>query len=192
MIRRRHPSTVTVVALVAVVSAACVSNSALATTKTTTAAKSSKSAKTFPVKSDTIEAKVRAVQQKASPGLDVGDASCDKLDKAPAGKTTIGCSIPVEGTSVPYRAVITMSAVGTATFTVRATKVPIDTRVLVGFVREVLEPDARDAATVDCGERRVRVVEPGESIRCTAQLDGERERFVFRITDMAGTVEMSR
>ncbi len=100
------------------------------------------------------------------------------------------CSVPVADAQVPYRVQLTMSSAGAGSFTVAATRVPIDTRVLVGYVREVLDPSARADATIDCGSRRVVVVDPGTVVSCTARLAGERQRFRFTVTDLQGSVEM--
>lgn len=148
------------------------------------------SAATFPVKLDAIEAKVTAVQREASPGLPVGAARCERLTRAPVGVSVLRCTVPVADATVPYRARLTMSKTGAATFSVAATRVPIDTRVLAGFVRDVLEPEARAEAAIDCGPRRVVVVDPGDVVSCTARLAGERQRFRFTVTDLQGSVEM--
>jgi hypothetical protein len=149
-------------------------------------------ATTFPVRLDAIERKVTEVQRAASPGLKVGQADCDDVTRAPAGTTAVRCRITVGGATVPYRATVTMTTTGAGSFTVRATRVPIDTRVLIGFVREVLEPETRAEATVSCGAQRVVVVDPGDVVSCTARLGGERERFRFTVTDLSGAVEMAR
>lgn len=147
---------------------------------------------TFPVKLDVIERTITDVQKRASPDLTVGRADCDDVKRAPVGRTTIRCTIAVGGATVPYRATLTMSSAGAGSFAVRATRVPIDTRTLVGFVRDVLDPAAQSAAEIECGSPRVVVVDPGAVISCTARLDGERERFRFKVMDLSGAVEMQR
>jgi hypothetical protein len=163
------------------------------TTKTTTTTSGTAKAKTtYPVQLDVIEASLTKSQQAASPSLKVDKATCDRVTKAPAGKTVIKCEVRVEGTAVPYRVVLEMSSNGSGSFTSKATKVPIDTRTLQALVRSVLNADASDDAVVDCGKQRIVVVDPGAVLRCSATLGDEKERFSFVVKDMAGNVEMQR
>lgn len=187
--RRRGPWALARLLLAAVTTVAFIGTAA-ARAVTRTSSSSRAPAATFPVKLAAIEAKVTSVQRSASPGLQVGAARCERVTRAPVGASVLRCTVPVADATVPYRVDLTMSESGTASFRVAATRVPIDTRVLVGFVRDVLEPEARAEARIDCGARRVVVVDPGDVVSCTARLAGERQRFRFTVTDLQGSVEM--
>jgi hypothetical protein len=160
------------------------------------AKKNTKSATTsvplYPVQLDVIEASLTKSQQAASPKLTVDNAACDRVTKAPAGRTILQCQVNVEGTPVPYRVVLDMTSTGAGSFTTKATKVPIDTRTLQSLVRSVLNADVRDEAVIDCGRRRVVVVDPGAVLRCSAELGDDKERFSFLVKDLDGNVEMQR
>jgi hypothetical protein len=159
---------------------------------TVKAGASPKNATLHAVQLDVIEASLIKSQQEASPSLTVGKAVCERVTKAPVGRTKFTCDVNVEGTPVPYRVTLDIASNGAGSFTTKALKVPIDTRSLKSLVRSVLNEEVRDDAVIDCGPRRVVVVDPGAVLRCSAELGDERELFSFTVKDMEGNVEMQR
>jgi Domain of unknown function (DUF4333) len=135
-----------------------------------------------------VERLLVSTQQRKSPKLRVGAASCP--DQVPlANGTRFTCTVLIEGTKAPYAVTLRdVDATGaTGRFALAPAKPIIDTSRIVGLIRGELQPGAR-GADVRCGAAKVRVVEVGASIACTITLGDAVQRVDAVVKDLQGTV----
>jgi hypothetical protein len=135
-----------------------------------------------------VERLLVSTQQRKSPKLRVGGASCPDQVRLVNG-TRFTCTIQIEGTRAPYAVTLRdVDAAGTTgRFALQPAKPIIDVTRIVALIRSKLQPTAR-AATVRCGAARVRVVEIGASIACTITLGEAVQKVDAVVKDLQGTV----
>ena len=180
-------------------------SAAKATTTTTPAstAKATVAGKTTPSKIVNVKAEVERkladLQQKASPDLLVGKASCPPAmssaqatsRKSASKPVTYRCTVLVEGVAAPYDVEIRDGGfLNGGTFVMARAKAIIDvTRVVAGTLAQLDEAD-RSTAKVDCGKAKVRVASVGDSIVCTvtyAEPKG-KQNLTYVVRDLDGTI----
>jgi hypothetical protein len=135
-----------------------------------------------------VERLLVSTQQRRSPRLRVGGASCPDQVRLANG-TRFTCTVEIEGTTAPYAVTLrdVDAAKATGRFALAPAKPIIDVSRIVGLIRTKLQPTAR-AATVRCGTAKVRVVEIGASIGCTITLGDAVQRVTAQVKDLEGTV----
>jgi len=135
-----------------------------------------------------VERLLVSTQQRKSPKLRVGRASCPDQIRLANG-TRFTCTVLIEGTRAPYAVTLrdVDAAKATGRFALAPAKPIIDVIRIVGLIRGKLQPGAR-AARVTCGRARVRVVEVGDRIACTITLGDAVQKVTAQVKDLQGTV----
>ena len=135
-----------------------------------------------------VERLLVSTQQRRSPNLKVGAATCPDQVRLANG-TRFTCTVQIEGTNAPYA--VTLRDVdadkATGRFALAPAKPIIDVSRVVALIRRQLQPTAR-GATVRCGTAKVRVVEIGASIACTITLGDAVQKVRAVVKDLKGTV----
>jgi hypothetical protein len=135
-----------------------------------------------------VERLLVSTQKRRSPNLKVGAASCPDQVRLANG-TRFTCTVQIEGTKAPYAVTLrdVDAAKATGRFALAPAKPIIDVSRIVGLIRSKLQPTAR-AATVTCGDAKVRVVEVGAAIACTITLGDAVQKVSAVVKDLKGTV----
>jgi Domain of unknown function (DUF4333) len=135
-----------------------------------------------------VERLLVSTQQRRSPRLRVGRASCPDQVRLANG-TRFTCTVEIEGTRAPYAVTLrdVDAAKANGRFALAPAKPIIDVSRIVGLIRTKLQPTAR-AAAVRCGTAKVRVVEVGASIGCTITLGDAVQKVTAQVKDLEGTV----
>jgi hypothetical protein len=128
------------------------------------------------------------VQRQAAraPRLEVGEAACPSGVAARRGET-FRCTLAVEGLDAPFEVTVAQVEGGTVTYEARPLLAIVDVGSVADFLRSRLEPEWQ-AAQVDCGPARARLLDVGAALECTA-FDGAVTRYVQAVVeDRSGTV----
>jgi hypothetical protein len=135
-----------------------------------------------------VERLLVSTQQRRSPELRVGTASCPDQVRLANG-TRFTCTVQIEGTKAPYAVTLldVDAAKASGRFALEPAKPIIDVARVVRLIRSELQPTAR-AATVRCGAPRVRVVEVGAAIACTITLGDAVQKVRAVVKNLKGTV----
>ncbi|MGH9279101.1 MAG: DUF4333 domain-containing protein [Acidimicrobiales bacterium] len=135
---------------------------------------------------DTLEVEELLVstQKRATPDLDVRDATCPARVVVTQ-NAEFQCTMVVEGIVVPYK--VTLLNVDNPSRTGRYDIRPAKAVILMPKVVETLSR-ANPNARVDCGPEKVRVLEPGQTMRCVVTSGGTSRVVTFRVDDVLGTL----
>jgi hypothetical protein len=139
-----------------------------------------------------VENKLVEEQEKVSPDLEVGEASCpDDVD--PEEGSTFECTVDVEGVDAPYKVTITSidEEGGSARFDFEPAKPIIDVSKVVDFIHSQVNESAGDVE-VDCGSEAVIVSEVGGTIDCTISDGTTTEDVPIEVKDLEGTVAIGQ
>ncbi|MDQ3914405.1 MAG: DUF4333 domain-containing protein [Actinomycetota bacterium] len=135
-----------------------------------------------------VEANLVAEQEEASPGLEVGGATCPEEVEVEEG-TTFECTVEIEGVDAPYT--VTLTNVDedeeSVDFNSKPAKPIIDVSLVTEFVRSRLNEQSR-GADVDCGDAAVLVTEVGSTIECTVSDERGSETAVLVVKNVEGDV----
>ena len=145
------------------------------------------------VKTD-VERKIVQAQQQAAPDLPVGKATCPKELAVSKAKLPVGkykCTVVIDGVVAPYDVLIATGGFQKGgTYSVVASKAIIDTRKLIAIARGQLDAADRETATIECGQRRVVVADPGKAIACSITTAAGVQKIAFVVKDKVGTVSL--
>lgn len=131
-----------------------------------------------------IEELLVTTQRQATPDLEIRGATCPARVEVTRG-TTFQCSVVIENIVVPYE--VALVDVDTPSRTGRYDIRPAKAVILMPKVAETLGR-ANPGARIDCGNDKVRVLDPGQTLRCTVTFGGPPQVVTLRVDDVAGTV----
>ena len=119
-----------------------------------------------------LEEKLVEEQEKKSPDLAVGEATCpEEVDVEET--ETFECTVEIEGVEAPYEVTLTKDPDGeSGEFHFEAAKPIIDVSIVEDFIRSRLNEQSA-GAEVSCGDAAVLVTEVGATFDCTVS-DDER------------------
>ena len=104
--------------------------------------------------SDAVAAKVQKAQEKATPDLDVSDASCPD-DSEPEEGASIECTVTIEGVDAPYTVTFTTVTDDDVKFDIAPAQAIISTDKVVEYlVQEATDQQGIEAPEADCGGSR--------------------------------------
>ena len=120
------------------------------------------------------------------PDLRVGSIACPSQVKLTAGRT-FECTADVEGAQLPITVTLTHvdTEKGGYESSFKPAKAVVDTDKAVEEIQSGLPVELADA-TVDCGTPRVRVLEVGENIECSASKGSQRQVVRVVVEDVEG------
>lgn len=170
----RQTSVAAVSLLLALLAAACADDSASTGTRR--------------VDPEQVETLLVQRQRERNPALRASGASCPEEVEARQGET-FRCTVEVEGQAAQFVVTIAEILGGRARYEFRPVQAIVDVQGVAAFVRSRLEEPWR-TAQVDCGQSKVRLVEVGGVIECTA-FDGTSTRYIQAVVeDRDGTVSL--
>lgn len=143
-------------------------------------------AQTRRVDTEEVEKLLIQRQKEQRPSLNFTKASCPSDVQAREGDA-FECSVDVEGQEARFRVRVTEVLGQRASYEFRPTRAIVDPLGLAVFVQSQLEKPW-DNAQVNCGLAKVRIVDVGTAIDCTA-FDGTDTRNIQAVVeDSEGTV----
>ncbi len=128
-------------------------------------------------------------QRERNPALRVSDARCPEDVAARQGERFL-CTVDVEGQAAGFEVTVAEVLGRKVTYELRPVQAVIDVVGVVDFLRSRLEPEWR-AARIDCGPNRVRLVEVGGAVECSAFSGTAVRRFRAVVEDRDGTVALA-
>lgn len=135
-----------------------------------------------------VEEKLVEEQKKASPNLEVGEATCPEEVEVEEG-AEFECTVELEGVDAPYS--VTLTNVNEDEETVRFDSKPaqpiIDVSAVTEFLRGNLNAQSQDAE-VDCGDEAVIVTDVGATIECTVSDERGSETVPIVVKNLEGDV----
>lgn len=132
---------------------------------------------------------VQKAQEKATPDLDVADASCpDDSDPKEGGE--IECTVTIEGTDAPYTVTFTTVTDDNVKFDIAPAQAIISTDKVVDYLVQEATDQGIEAAEADCGEAAVLVQDPDTTFDCTLYMGDETQDVTLRVKDLDGTVAL--
>ena len=135
-----------------------------------------------------VEILLKQRQTERNPRLAVQSASCPDGIAARVGES-FECTVTVEGVQAPFTVTIAEVLGKRIRYDLRARVAIVDVPHVVDFLRSRLEPQWR-SAQIDCGAAKVRLVEVGGAIDCTAS-NGTRTRAIKAVVeDRDGTITL--
>ncbi len=136
---------------------------------------------------DDVAAKVQEAQEKATPDLDVTDATCP--DDEPEKGGTIECTIAIDGVEAPYSVTFTRVDDDGVNFDVAPAKAIVSTDKAAGAITAQLEKAGYPGVEVDCGDAGVIVQDPKTTFTCDlTDTDGTTSQATVTIDDLDGNV----
>ncbi len=137
---------------------------------------------------DEVEDKLVEEQEKATPDLAVGGATCPEEVDVEEG-ATLECTVDIEGVEAPYK--VTLTEVNEdeerVSFQSEPAKPIIDVSLVVEFLRGNLNTRSQ-GAEIDCGDAAVLVTEVGETIECTVSDERGSETVPLVVKNVEGDV----
>lgn len=139
---------------------------------------------------DDVAAQIQEAQEKETPDLEVGDASCP--DDEPEEGSTIECTISIDGVEAPYEVTFTAVDDDGAEFDIAPARAIISVETTVEAIAAEFEKQGFPDVTVDCGEAGVVVDDPGATFTCevTDEAEGSVTATVT-IEDLEGNISFA-
>jgi hypothetical protein len=132
---------------------------------------------------------VQKAQEKATPDLEVADASCPD-DSKPKEGAAIECTITIAGVEAPYTVTFTTVTDDDVKFDIAPAQAIISTDKVVDYlVQEATDQGLADP-TADCGEAAVLVQDPDTTFTCTLYVGEDAQDVTLRVKDLDGTVAL--
>jgi hypothetical protein len=142
-----------------------------------------------------------AAQKQASPGLDVGAATCPpamaaiqtKAKTAASKPVTFRCTVLVEGVAAPYDVEIRDGGFANGgSFLISRAKAFIDIAKVVDGVKSQLDAADRATATVSCGKRKFVVASIGDTLTCAVDYGAAKgvQKVQYVVKDLDGTIAL--
>ncbi|MEP9365463.1 DUF4333 domain-containing protein [Nocardioides sp. CN2-186] len=138
---------------------------------------------------DKVAGLVQDAQEKATPDLDVSDATCPDDVELKKG-ATFECTISIEGVEAPYTVTITEVGDTSARYSMDPAKAIISVDAAVGFLEDQATAQGLDGVTVDCGDAAIIVQDPQTTFPCTLTNGGQTQDVELLIEDLDGTVSI--
>ena len=151
-----------------------------------------------------VESRLASLQQKASPALKVGKATCPsalasvqiKSKKEASKPTVFRCTVLVEGMAAPYDVEIRDGGFQNGgSFLMARAKAIIDIAKVVDGTKLQLDKKDQDTAKISCGPAKVVVAVVGDKITCVVSFapdseTGGTETLVYEVRDLDGTISL--
>ncbi|MFN2503417.1 MAG: DUF4333 domain-containing protein [Acidimicrobiales bacterium] len=140
------------------------------------------------VDTEEVEGILLQRQKERYPSLKFGQATCPNGILARSGET-FECSVTVEGQPARFRVTIAEVVGERARYEFRPVRAVVDVLTVTVFLKSRLE-EAWRMATVDCGPAKVRVLDVGGVIECTASNGTAIRHIQAVVEDRDGTVTL--
>ncbi len=151
-----------------------------------------------------VESRLASLQQKASPALKVGKATCPsalasvqiKSKKEASKPTVFRCTVLVEGVAAPYDVEIRDGGFQNGgSFLMARAKAIIDIAKVVDGTKLQLDKKDQDTAKISCGPAKVVVAVVGDKISCVVTFAPDSdtagtETLVYEVRDLDGTISL--
>ena len=137
---------------------------------------------------DAVADSLKETQQAAVGDLELGDANCPQ-DAALKEGLTIECTLEVGDAVAPYTVVLTNVDEDEANIEVAPAKAIIDVSKGVDFLRSNIDAEYADA-DIACGDAAVVIADPGDTIDCTVEFDGDVQNVVLVVNDLKGNISL--
>jgi hypothetical protein len=135
-----------------------------------------------------LEAKMVEEQQKKTPDIEVGEATCPEDVDLEVG-ARFECTLTVGGVEAPYE--VTMEEddpdADVGSFHFEPAQPILDMQLVEDFVASRLNRRSQ-GATVECGTQRVVVAEVGDALECTVSKGDRSTTVKAYVKDKEGTV----
>jgi hypothetical protein len=137
-----------------------------------------------------LEAKMVEEQEKKTPDIEVGEATCpDDVDLEVGAR--FECTLTVGGVDAPYE--VTMEGddrdADVGSFHFEPAQPILDMQLVEDFVASQLNRRSQ-GATVECGSERVVVAEVGDALECTVSKGNRSTTVQAYVKDKEGTVSL--
>lgn len=140
------------------------------------------------VNNEHVETLLVQRQRERNPRLRVADAICPADVEARQGET-FQCTVDIEGQRAWFSVTISEILGRQARYDFQPDQAVIDVAAVADFVRSRLEQDWRTAA-VDCGQGKVRLMDVGAVLACTASNGATTRHIEALVEDRDGTVSV--
>lgn len=128
-----------------------------------------------------VAQQVQDAQQKATPDLDVTDASCPDDVELAVGEE-FECTVSIASVEAPYTVSITDVGDSSAHYEIAPAKAILSVDAVVAFLRGEADAQGLTDAEIDCGQEEVLVADPQTTFDCTLT-NGDASQVVTMVVD---------
>ena len=133
-----------------------------------------------------VASEVQKAQEKATPDLDVADATCP--DDDPQEGSSIECTVSIDGVEAPYTVTFTTVDDNGVKFDIAPAKAIVSVTKTVDAISAELEKAGYSGVDVNCGDASVVVQDPGTTFTCDLAQGGTTSQATVTIKDLDGNI----